>query len=105
MFKKYLIDSILEGKKTMTSRSKQLYSIGDVTNLMANKDYSKNSGKYIKITKVNQKAIGKFSDIDAKKEGFNNLVEFKKYWEKNIGAWIPTKRVCVHEFEVVSSYG
>jgi uncharacterized protein YqfB (UPF0267 family) len=64
MFKKDLIDLILAGKKTLTSRDKKLYEVGEVTNLMANKDYSKISGKYIKITKVYQKALGTFTDIE-----------------------------------------
>jgi uncharacterized protein YqfB (UPF0267 family) len=34
MFNKVLIDLILQGKKTMTSRDK-LYEVGEVTNLMA----------------------------------------------------------------------
>ncbi len=66
MFNKILIDLILQGKKTMTSRDKPQYEVGEVTNLMANRDYSKTSGKYIKITKVYQKSLAEFSDIDAK---------------------------------------
>ena len=82
MFKKDLIDLILTGKKTMTSRDKKLYEVGEVTNLMANKDYSKISGKYIKIVKVYQKALGKFSDIDAQKEGFEQLKKEQGEMEK-----------------------
>jgi len=101
MFKKYLIDLIVAGKKTMTSRSKQLYKVGDVTNLMANRDYSKVSGKYIKITKVYQKALANFTNLDAQKEGFQNLPSFQQYWIKNIGLWNPQTIVWVHEFVVV----
>ena len=56
LFKKELIEKILEGKKTMTSRKKKLCEEGEVTNLMANKDFSKVTGKYIKITR----SIGRF---------------------------------------------
>lgn len=101
MFKKDLIDLILAGKKTMTSRDKKLYEVGKVTNLMANKDYSKISGKYIKITRVYQKALGKFTDLEAQKEGFKNLEEFRRYWEKNIGVWNPKQKVWIHEFVLV----
>jgi hypothetical protein len=52
LFTKDLIEKILEGKKTMTSRSKRLYNVEDITNLMANKDYSKITNKYIKIVKI-----------------------------------------------------
>jgi hypothetical protein len=101
MFKKDLIHKILTGSKTMTSRSKPLYKEGKVTNLMANKDYSKLTGKHIRITKVYQKELNKFIDEDSRKEGFNSLSEFKSYWENNIGPWAPNTIVWVHEFELV----
>ena len=85
----------------MTSRSKKLYDAGEVTNLMANRDFSKITGQYIRMIKVYPKALGKFSVEDAKKEGFSGLVEFKDYWGKNISDWEPTLRVWVHEFELV----
>jgi len=101
MFKKELIDKILKGTKTMTSRSKPLYRKGEITNLMANKDYSKSTGKYIRITKVYQKALNEFDNEDSKKEGFENLDQFKMYWKENVGTWRPNDVVWVHEFELV----
>ena len=69
---------------------------------MANKDYSKISGKYIKITEVYQKALGTFTDIEAQKEGFRNLADFIAYWKKkNIGVWDSSKVVWMHEFILV----
>ena len=100
MLKKYLIDLILEGRKSITSRAKQLYKPGDITNLMANRDYSKITGKYLKITKVYQKSLGDFTYSDAQKEGFDNLQSFKDSWTKNIGVWSNDIVVWVHEFEV-----
>jgi hypothetical protein len=108
MFKKVFIEKIMQGKKTMTSRSEPRYKAGEVTNLMANKDYSKISGKSIKITAVYPKTLGTFTDNEAKKEGFENLAEFKAYWEKNrkkLGEWTPNKEVWVHEFELVTKDG
>ena len=101
MFKKDLIDLILAGKKTMTSRDKKLYEVGEITNLMANRDYSRISGKYIKITKVYQKALGAFTDIEAQKEGFKDLADFIAYWKKNIGLWDSSKIIWIHEFTLV----
>ena len=101
LFKKYLIDLILEERKSMTSRSRQLYKPNDITNLMANKDYSKITGKYLKITKVYQKSLGDFTDSDAQKEGFDDLQSFKDSWTKNIGVWNNDKVVWVHKFEVI----
>ena len=86
----------------MTSRSKPLYKVGDTTNLMADKDYSKISGKSIKITKVFKKALSEFTESDAVKEGFENLNDFKRYWEENMGKWTHSTDVWVHEFEVIS---
>lgn len=102
MFTKHLIDLILKGKKTMTSRDKPLYKVSEVTNLMANRDYSKISGKYVKITKVYPKTLGEFTYIDANKEGFNTLSEFKHYWKKNIGEWDNSITVWVHEFQLIT---
>jgi len=71
---------------------------------MANKDYSKVSGKYIKITAVYPKALGEFTDKDGKKEGFEDLANFKSYWQKNrkkLGEWTPTTIVWVHEFALI----
>ena len=96
LFTKDLIEKILEGKKTMTSRSKRLYNVGDITNLMANKDYSKITNKYIKIVKVYFKKLGDFTEEDARKEGFNSLEEFKQYWkehEKKLGKWDDNRTV------------
>lgn len=98
MFKKKLIELILAGKKTMTSRQNKLCEVGTTTNLMANKDYSKMSGEYIKITRVYQKALGIFTDKDASKEGFDNLDTFIDYYKKNIGEWNSNTIVWVHEF-------
>jgi hypothetical protein len=101
MFNKDLILLILEGKKTMTSRDKALYVEGDITNLMANKDYSKETGLYIRITKVYQKTLEDFTSTEAHKEGFQTLGEFHRYWIENIEPWNPKKTVWVHEFETI----
>ena len=84
----------------MTSRQKKLCEVGDVTNLMANKDYSKLTGKYLRITKVYRKFLGEFTVDNSLKEGFSSLGEFKAYWEKNIGPWDPTQLLWIHEFEI-----
>ena len=87
----------------MTSRDKKLYEVGEITNLMANKDYSKISRKYIKITQVYQKALGTFTDIEAQKEGFKDLADFITYWKKNIGVWNSNVVVWIHEFELIQN--
>jgi hypothetical protein len=104
MFNKDLIDLILKGKKTMTSRTKKLYESGTITNLMANKDYSKLTGKFIKITKVYPKKLGDFTNEDAQREGFNNLQDFKDYWNQRLNSknsWNNNRVVWIHEFSLV----
>jgi hypothetical protein len=69
---------------------------------MANRDYSKITGKRIMFTKVYKKELNQFTEKDAIKEGFRNLMVFKQYWDKYLGEWAPEKVVCVHEFKLVS---
>jgi hypothetical protein len=38
-----------------------------------------------------------------KKEGFNNLEEFRKAWIEINGSWNPEEIVTAYEFELVSS--
>ena len=100
LFKKELIDLILAGKKTMTSSYMKVCEVGDVINLMAKKDYSKLTGKYLRITKVYRKFLGEFTVDDSHREGFGGLGEFKAYWIKNIGSWYPNQFLWIHEFEI-----
>jgi len=101
LFSKELINLILAGKKTMTSRDKPQFQVGDLTILMANKDYSKISGKCIKFTKIYSKLIGAFNEKDAHKEGFATLVDLKEYWKKNVGQWKDETIIYIHEFELI----
>ena len=106
MFNKDLISRILSGKKVMTARARKLHDVGKVTKLMANKDYSKLSGKSIKFTKIHQKKLGEFNDVDAQKEGFKSLKEFIDYWNRNIkpkNSWNPSRNMWIHEFEVIET--
>jgi hypothetical protein len=100
MFKNDLIILILAGKKTTTSRDEKLCEVGETTNLMADRGYSKMSGKRIRITKVYQKALGALTDSEARKEEFEDLGSFMDYWKKNIGPWDSSRIVWVHEFRV-----
>jgi hypothetical protein len=92
LFKTKLIDKILNGKKTVTRRNKQQAKIGAIVNLMANKDYSKETEIYIQITSVYKQKLGDMTDEDARKEGFANLDLFMGYWLKEIEkCWDPKK--------------
>jgi hypothetical protein len=46
------LDKVLESRKTMISRSKPLYKVGDITNRMADRDYSKISDIHIKVIRI-----------------------------------------------------
>jgi len=103
MFDNYLIDQILVGRKTQTSRTKR-YEVGRIENLMSNYNYSKLTGNFIKITKVYQKRLGAFTNQDAKKEGFSDLQEFIDYVNKQgkkLGfSWNPNQVVCSLSFRL-----
>lgn len=101
LFSKELIELILAGKKTMTSRDAIQFRAGDLTILMANKDYSKISGKCIRFIRIYCKPIGSFTEEDAQKEGFGTLEEFKEYWIKTFGEWKSDMTLFVHEFELI----
>lgn len=101
LFSKVLIEKILLGTKTSTMRNKVQVNAGKITNLMADRDYSKISGKYIKITKVYPIKLKDVDDTKAQKDGFKNVEELKDYWLKKIGAWNPNQVIYIHEFEVV----
>jgi hypothetical protein len=106
MFKKALIDKILSGEKTATRRVRQQAKVGDVLNLMANKDYSKETGIYIEITRVYPQRLGDMTDEDAKKEGFPDLDHFKEYWIREIeSSWDSDTVLWVHEFKTVKKTG
>jgi hypothetical protein len=68
---------------------------------MTNKDYSKNSGKCLKFTKVYQQYLKDFKEEDSQKESFKSISDFKEYWNKNIGEWKEDIVVFVHEFELI----
>lgn len=101
MFNKDLIDLILAGKKTATSRDKRQFREGDITNLMANKDYSRISGKCIQFTAVYSQILKNYTEEDAHKEGFRTLSDFKQYWIKNIDEWKDDREQYVHEFKLI----
>ena len=104
MINKDLIKKILVGKKTWTCGDKPISKVGRKENLMANKDYSKISGKYLSMKRIFPKTLGSFTDKEAQKEGFQDLADFRNYWnkhEKKLGQWENERKVWVHEFEVV----
>jgi len=102
MFKKELVEKILSGEKTATRRMKQQSRVGGITNLMVNKDYSKETGTYIQMTAVYQQRLGDMTDLDAQKEGFRDLSSFKEYWTRELrDEWNPDNVVWVHEFRLL----
>jgi len=68
---------------------------------MANRDYSKRTGKYIKITNVYPLKLRDINDSIAQKDGFNNAKELKEFWVKKLSSWNPSPVVYVHEFDAI----
>jgi uncharacterized protein YhfF len=102
-----LIPKILEGKKTMTTRKEKSYDKGDIVPFVAREvGYdSRREGRYLLITGVYEKRLGDYTDEDAKKEGFNDLNEFKQYWkeklEKYYESWDDDNVFWVYKFELL----
>lgn len=104
LFPDVLIDKILVGRKTQTTRDYEI-KVGRVVHLMSNHNRSLITRKYIKITKAYKKTLGTFTDEDGKREGFSSLAELIDYWNKKlakkVGEWNPKRVMWVHEFELV----
>lgn len=103
LFKKPLLEKILSGQKTQTRRSikkkrgARVYSVGDKMGVRAG--YTKYTA-YVIITKRVRQKLGNISEIDAQKEGFSSIEEFKQIWIKLYGKWRPNTVVWVYEFKL-----
>ena len=72
---------ILEGKKTATRRvwEKPMVKVGGIYKAklkMLSKDYFAK----IKVTKLFKQKLWEMTSEDARKEGYNNIVDFERIW-------------------------
>jgi len=102
LFKKEHKQMILNGTKTATRRNwkKPMVKVGGVykckLKMLDKKYFAK-----IKVTKLYKQTMVDMSFEDLKKEGYDNLSEFKEIWIKINGFWNTDAIVDVVEFEVL----
>lgn len=83
LFKRHLVEKIFCGKKIQTRRSTErkrgvrVYEVGERVGIQPG---YKPPIAYVIITKRRKETIGDISEVDAKKEGFASVEEFKQTW-------------------------
>lgn len=88
------VKKVLAGEKTATRRNGRYADVGEVMTL---------DGKEYVVDNVYSQALGELTDEDAKREGFQNVEEYKQsILSIHPGMpWLPQMRVWVHEFHAV----
>ena len=102
LFKETHVSMILAGKKTATRRvwKKPMVKVNGIYKAklkMLSKDYFAK----IKVIKLYKQKLMDMRDSDAVKEGYNDVLAFKKIWIEINNEWNPYLEVDVIEFEVV----
>ena len=103
LFKPEHVDMILRRSKTATRRiwKKPRVKVGGIYKAklkMISKDYFAK----IKVEALYKQPLGRMDYVDALKEGYESLDDFKKIWKKINGSWDDKLVVDVIEFELVS---
>ena len=99
IFKRKHLELVLQGRKTQTRRvHKGLWTVGRIY-AVRDRWFTKAAG-YILITRRFRQRLGDISQKDIKKEGYEELEEYKKVWEeiRGPGSWNPDLVVTVYEF-------
>lgn len=106
LFKHSIYVKILTGDKTVTRRpldkvkGRQVYEQGKVYPIL--NGYKKPT-HWIRIKSKTRQALGKMTEEDAHKEGFETLAEFKLTWVALYGKkWNPRQVVWVYDFELLT---
>ncbi|WP_376767973.1 ASCH domain-containing protein [Neobacillus endophyticus] len=88
------IQKVLAGQKTATRRNGRYADPGEIMTL---------EGRQFVVEKVYSQSLGELTDDDARREGFNNVEEYKQsILSMHPGMpWLPQMRVWVHEFRPV----
>ncbi len=102
LFKKIHKEMILNGTKTTTRRiwKRPMVKVGGIYKCKS-KMFDKKCFANIKVTKLYRQKLRDMNDEDAKKEGYNNVIDFQDIWIKINREWYPFLEVFVIEFEVV----
>ncbi|MEH7298900.1 ASCH domain-containing protein [Neobacillus drentensis] len=90
------VKKVLTGEKTATRRNGRYADPGEIMTL---------EGRQFVVDKVYSQSLGELTDEDARREGFNNVEEYKQsILSIHPGMpWLPQMRVWVHEFSPVKA--
>jgi len=104
LFKKHLLEKVLDGSKTQTRRlSKRTYRQGNTYGVTCRR-YQKPMA-HVKILQAYPQRLFNVTEEQAKAEGFTNLAEFLQTWIKINGYFIPWQTVNAYEFHLCSKTG
>jgi len=103
-FSRSNLEKVLRGKKTQTRRLSGIYRVG-ITYGIRTWIYEKSLARII-ITGKRQERLGDISAEDLKREGYDNIEDFKKAWvnfyAKKMG-WHPELTVWVYDFKLLEA--
>ena len=102
LFKRYLVEPILNGTKTETRRlwKRCLVKVGGTYKAKTN--FGNNSAfATIMIAYIRKEKLGSIDSDELKKEGCKSLDEFKQIWIDSYGSWQPDVQVFVIGFQLV----
>jgi hypothetical protein len=102
LFKKHLLNKVLDGSKTQTRRiHRRPLKVGRSYGVRCRR--YEPSVAHIKILRASQERLGAISPEDAKKEGFETSEEFRKAWIEIHGSWNPHETVTVYDFQLLDA--
>jgi hypothetical protein len=102
LFKPYLIEPILDGRKTETRRLWKRCLVKANKLYDARTDFhNKSIFATIKITYVRKEKLGSINDDGIRREGCTSIEEFRKIWIDIYGRWDPDTEVFVIGFRVI----
>jgi hypothetical protein len=102
LFKRKHVEFILQGRKTQTRRiHSHEWRVGRCYSIRG-RLLDKPEGHII-ITRKFKQQLGDISEVDAQKEGYSNLEEFKQIWTDINGSWNPEQIVTAYEFKLLKN--
>lgn len=108
IFGKELMDKVLSGEKTVTRRigDTSMYYVGKSYTASDRSRWSRKGTPYrkcrIKVLANTQIRLDAITDVDAGKEGFDSIDDFKKYWTQHLRfPWNPELLVWRIQFKRV----
>ncbi|MFQ5920460.1 MAG: ASCH domain-containing protein [Nitrososphaerales archaeon] len=102
LFKSYLVEPILSGKKTETRRlwKRCRLSVGSRYKVRTGCSNESVFGT-ITVTYIRREKLGSIDTAGVRREGCRKLDEFKRIWTDSYGSWQPDAEVYVIGFRLV----